>query len=583
VPGFSIKREQNREVMFGKCLGQCAHKDVACSTLIDLMNADYLCRRHNACAKCLFYNGVVDMELAGLISKPQEPIAVESCDDEVKNSWEDLCDEPAVKSAPQPDNPCRAIIVHERSKGSSSRVDDFGKQDAIVRVYWDGSNYQSNITKSNKHYFGTNGYILKDVYKDFLGNIYRDGYYIGFRPDIEQVNKIIIPDLKENLKVLSSGGFALAYATFGWSVTKIPRGILGESEYHKWRGDSDVPKTIAILRANILARHPRFLQMCYPDIGQDHVSRFSSSIQDVMYWKSVANSCVLRRDKTHPDSSWRLRKTPQYGFATIFHNPRNPAPPADDIWKRLIEDDHKNDLFFRNLRTSVDQGFTKLMAVFGSDPKRGIIASKMDLLRNEEPTERRGERYQRGKLYDMVEFKKMYSPTQQFEKYKSFNEDNEPDSRVINPFDNRRVCEKQVKASLSPEYATVVFHSWETDLNKILETSKLRESKRWKHMHELRAFASRGGVRRSIEKIVSLALYKELMASRYCDTNVNRDSETQRTLFKSASRGLISNILDDRALSLDQKAFVADNTIDLCMAAWNEAVSINKGSMSKNF
>jgi Cdc6-like AAA superfamily ATPase len=102
-------------------------------------------------------------------------------------------------------------------------------------------------------------------------------------------------------------------------------------------------------------------------------------------------------------------------------------------------------------------------------------------------------------------------------------------------------------------------------------------------MHELRAFASRGGVRRSIEKIVSLALYKELMASRYCDTNVNRDSETQRTLFKSASRGLISNILDDRALSLDQKAFVADNTIDLCMAAWNEAVSINKGSMSKNF
>lgn len=348
-------------------------------------------------------------------------------------------------------------------------------------------------------------------------------------------------------------------------------------------GEPSSKRSTGVIKSSIDNSTTESLQLICPQIGFRNICRYQSLLKDAIYWKKQC-CLVISGSPTACEKRTNLFPVEKYSFETIFYNPRKPSQVSDDIVDRLIKDDHKNDLLFKNTRTKVDTAWTKFRAVIQGNPQSGSQCHRMDLLRRDEATGRRGERYVQGKLYDMVEFKAVFNPSS-INDYVDFERSRDPNNkgyREANPFDNRRVCEKQVTASLDPNYALVNFYSWVTDFDKVLETTKLRDKNRWQHVHELRAFAARGGVRRVTTKIVSLELYKQLMASRYMDTSIHRDPETQLNQFKMASRGLIANINDNRNISLDHMQFVADNTIQLCMAAWQAAVSINRGDLCLN-
>lgn len=618
VKGFYWVQSRRGISSSGEC--QCKNSK---DRLLDLFSAgvaDEFCAQHRAAARADIYNAITLLTKFHLMDKPQLQ-QISKTAEAIPDSWEDIFEDDGEVNDEYSDIQVAQLI---KETSETAIVPYTTRWEDCVDLYfyqiskdYDGEKYLARLTET----FLKLVVVDHDDYKEFrysrlrkneiqsmkftVDDSRKESFYAGGpskkqpffdispldfrwidiwrRPQLPLYEKAPEPQSFQGKVHLSDtcGGYKLSTLLIHEETITNSDVLLGDSIVVKRLPNT--PITVRLLRSYIDDDFAGYLQLCYPEFKLVNLRRYAHLISEVMRNKRDMHDQLLRRSMHHGDS-WVLRKTPKVGFSTIFHNPRNLEPVRDDLWKRLVQDDHRSDLLFKNTRTKLDIAWTQFRSSFSTDPNRGIKAHKMDLLRPDEETGRRGERYNQGKVYDMVEFKRMLSPSS-LQEYINFERDHFDSKgyKEKNHFDKRRICEKNVAASIEAEYALVDFYSWETDEKKILGTSVLRDSKRHKHVHELRAFAARGGVRRKMTKMVSLGLYKELMATRYVDTHVNRDAETQRNMFKSASRGLMANIMDDKDLSISHKSFVADNTIELCMAAWNEAVSINRGTLSKNF
>lgn len=340
---------------------------------------------------------------------------------------------------------------------------------------------------------------------------------------------------------------------------------------------SSSPMDVGFIRIFIDTLNPHCIGMIIGDMG---VLKNSCSLVASMQLKKDLLGEIRHKKK-------RLKNIKFKGFEKIYYDPRVIGTCDTRLVDKLIEDDHKKDLLFRGLRTFVDKKWTGIRAVLSTDAGAAHRASKIDEYTDFDTSDRRrGNRYRKGMLYNTVSYVRSVE-SNEFEKYESIENKNknkkQSEELIKNVYDNRRVVEKQITATVDPDYAEVQFDSWVSDENLMLQSTRVRDGKRYKNFHEFKLMAGRGAVRKQMRCIVSLELFKQLNASRYCDVSPNRSEDVQRETYKRASRGLIANILDDKNLSLEKHSYIADNTIELCMAAWKQAVLTMHGGLSKNF